>query len=178
MKTSVFVFAAPAQEGPDPPWDLRALLRPSSWARILPPSPGHNPKRWNSASGWSWAPGRALEADFPEQQGAPDTFPSASQAEQQEQSCLAHGIRQRRTPSRRCVPVGRELDTDVHGHGTCFLFGRQRKNTAKACRIEGCNSWTKSGKCSFAANGSAGELRWGVFTWWNHSWESNVLTDS
>lgn len=104
-----------------------------SWARILPPFPGHNPKRRNPASGWSQAPGRALEADFPEQQGAPDIFPSASQAEQQELSCLIHGIRQTRTLSQLGVPIGREPDTSVHHRNIHFLFGRQQKNTAKAC---------------------------------------------
>lgn len=60
-----------------PTQDLWVLVHARSWARILPPCPGHNPKRRNPASGWSQAPGRALEADFPEQQGAPDTYPSA-----------------------------------------------------------------------------------------------------
>ena len=146
-----------------PTRDLWVLLHARSWACILPPSPGHNPKRRNPASGWSWAPGRALEADFPEQQGAPDTFPSASQAEQQEWSCLAHGIRQTRTPSQRGVPVGREPDTnDVHCHNSLFLFGRQAGSgktpqslAGEKDVIAGC----KSGKCSFAANGSAGELQ-------------------
>lgn len=54
-------------------------------------------------------------------------------ARQQELSCLAHGIRQTRRPARHDVPVGRERDTNVHHCNTCFLFGRQQKNTAKAC---------------------------------------------
>lgn len=110
-----------------PMQDLRVLPHTHSWARILPPSLGHSPEK-NS-------PGRALEADFPEQQGAPDTIYSASQPEQQELSCLSHGIRQIRMPSMHGVPMGRELDTNACCHNTCFFFGTQQKNTGKGLPV-------------------------------------------
>lgn len=70
-------------------WDLQVLLHAHSWACILL-LPLATTQKGGMSSGWSWAPGRALGADFPEKQGAPDIIPSASQAEQQEWSCLTH----------------------------------------------------------------------------------------
>lgn len=162
-----------------PMQNFRMLLHTSNWACVLPPPAGHNPKRRNPALGWSWAPERVLEADFPEQQGTSDTLPSANHAEQQDQSCFTHGIRQTRTPSQHGAPVGRELDTNVHDHNIRFLFGRQQKTLQ---RLAGGKDVIV--ECEVNAvlllmdqQGSCSEVFLPLFCLsWNHSWEINVLT--
>lgn len=74
------------------------------------------------------------------------------------------GTSQERRSSMRSPRAERQTSMCMATINTWALFTRQWKNTTKAWQWKDVNAGSEWGKCAFAANGSAGDLQWGVFT--------------
>lgn len=164
MQMSASIPAVPVQEGPDAHVGSPGVTACTQLGMHPAPSPGHNPKGRNvfrvELSSWESAGSR-----LPREARCSRHY-SFSQPGRAARMILPHpwGISQERCTSVVSPWAERQTSMCMATINTCVLFARQWKNTTKARRWKDVKAGSEWGKCTFAANGSAGDLQWGVFT--------------
>lgn len=161
---SLSIPAVPVQEGPDAHVGSPGVTACTQLGMHPAPSPGHNPKGRNvfrvELSSWESAGSR-----LPREARCSRHY-SFSQPGRAARMILPHpwGISQERCTSVVSPWAERQTSMCMATINTCVLFARQWKSTTKARRWKDVKAGSEWGKCTFAANGSAGDLQWGVFT--------------
>lgn len=159
MQMSAFVPAVPVQEGPDAHVGSQGVtactepgMHPASFAR--PRLKKEELSSWESA-GSRLPRGARCSRHY-----------SFSQAGRAARMILPHpgGISQECCTNMESPRAERQASMCMATINTWVLFTRQWKNTTKAWQWKDVKAGSEWDKCAFAANGSAGDPQWAVFT--------------
>lgn len=165
MQMSAFIPAVPVKEGPDVCVGSRGITACTGMGVHPASFPWPQPKKEKSLSRVELSSWESAGSRLPREARCSRHY-SFSQPGRAARMILPHpgGISQEHRTRMESPWAERQASMCMATINTSVLFTRQWKNTTKAWQWKDVKAGSEWGKCAFAANGSAGDLQWGVFT--------------